>query len=84
MLVDVDDPKCCCHADYKKRCKNEKSYQAALKKFTEGAVFIMKQFAFHKQSKSSYLSAPKREVVDLALTTAEAIVGLGKPSAIQP
>ena len=84
LLVDVNDPTCYCHAEYKKTGKNEKSYQAALKKFTEGAVFIMKQFAFHKQSKSSYLSAPKREVVDLALTTAEAVVGLGKPSAIQP
>ena len=84
LLVDVDDPTCYCHAEYKKTSKNEKSYQAALKKFTEGAVFIMKQFAFHKQSKSSYRSAPKREVVDLAFTTAEAVVGLGKPSAIQP
>ena len=68
----------------RKTCKNEKSCQAALKKFIEGVVFIMKQFAFHKQNKFSYLSDPKREVVDLALTTAEAVVGLCKPSATQP
>ena len=44
----------------------------------------MKQFGFVKQNKSSYLSDPKREVVDFGLTTAEAVVGLGKLSAIQP
>ena len=55
LLVDVNDPTCYCHAEYKKTGNNEKSYQAALKKFTEGAVFIMKQFAFVKRSKSSYL-----------------------------
>jgi len=33
LLVDVNDPTCYCHAEYKKTGKNEKSYQAALKKF---------------------------------------------------
>ena len=84
MLVDVDDPTCYCHAEYKKTCKNENNYQAALKKFIEGPVFIMKQFAFVKQSKPSYLSPPKRDVVDLAFTIAEAVVGLGQPCAVQP
>ena len=31
-----------------------------------------------------YLSAPTRDVVDLAFAPAEAIVGLGKPCAVQP
>jgi len=55
-----------------------------MKKLKEGAVFIMKQIGFVKQSKSAYLSTPKRDVVDLAFTTAEAVVGLGKPCAVQP
>ena len=84
LLVDVNDPTCYCHAEYRKTAKNEKSYEAAMKKFKEGAVFIMKQIGFVKQSKSAYLSAPKRDVVDLALTTAEAVVGLGNACAVQP
>ena len=84
LLVDVNDPTCYCHAEYRKTGKNEKSYEAAMKTFKEGAVFIMKQIGFVKQSKSAYLSAPKRDVVDLALTTAEAVVGLGNACAVQP
>ena len=84
LLVDLDDPTWYCHAEYKKSAKNASSYQAGMNKFKEGAVFIMKQIGFVRQTKSSYLSAPKRDVVDLACTTTQAVHGLGKASAVQP
>ena len=55
-----------------------------MKKFKEGAVFIMKQIGFVKQSKSAYLSIPNRDVVYLGFTTAEAVVGLRKECVVQP
>ena len=85
LLIDVDDPTCYCHTEYKKSGKNSQNYEFAMKKFNkEGAVFIMKQIGLVKQSKSAYLSAPKRDVVDLALTTATAVVGLGQARVVQP
>ena len=83
-LVDVADPTKYCHAEFKKTAKNHAAYAAALKKFTEGAVFIFKGIAFVKEAKSQYLSASKREVVNLACTTAEAVHGLTMTSAVQP
>ena len=47
-------------------------------------MIIMKQIGFVKQTKASYLSAPKRDVVDLTCTTAQAVVGVRKASAVQP
>ena len=47
-------------------------------------MFIMKQIGFVKQSKSAYLSAPKRDVVDPVIATAEAVVAQGTASAVQP
>jgi len=83
-LVDVNDPSCYCHAEYKKSAKIAGSYQAATNKLKEGAVFIMKRIAFVKHTNASYISAPKREVVDLMYTTAEAVVGVRMASAVQP
>ena len=47
-------------------------------------MFSMKRIAFDKQTKSFCLSAPKRGVVDLAFTIAQAADGLGTASALQP
>ena len=47
-------------------------------------MFIFKKIAFVNNSKSAYLSAPKRDVVDLHCATAEAVHGLRQASAAQP
>ena len=83
-LVDVADPTKYCHAEFKKSAKNHVAYAATVTKFTEGAVFIFKSIAFVKERESRYLSASKREVINLACTTAEAVHGLTKTSAVQP
>ena len=84
LLVDPTDPRCYCHAEYRKTGKNEKSYTAASKKFKEGSVFIFKKIAFVNNSKSAFLSAPKRDVVDLQCFCAEAVHGLQQASVVQP
>ena len=84
LLVDLNELTCCFHADYDKSARSAGSYQAATNKFKEGAVFIMKWIAFVKQTETSYLSAPKRGVVDLTYTTAQAVKEIGAASAAQP
>ena len=84
LLVDIDDPECYCHAEFKKSVRTVMAYNAALKKYTEGARFVFKDIAFAKDSKAAYLSAPKRGVVNLQNTSAEAIHGSLDASAVQP
>ena len=84
LLVDPTDPACCCHAEYKKTSKNEKSYDEASKKIKHGATFILKKIALVNNCKAAFLSAPKRDVIDLQCTCAEVVHGLQQASAVQP
>ena len=47
-------------------------------------MFIVKNIAFVNNYKSAFLSAPKRDVVDLQCTCAEAVRGLQQASVAQP
>ena len=47
-------------------------------------MFIFKKIAFVNNSKSAFLSAPKRDVIDLQCTCAEAVHGLQQASVVQP
>lgn len=86
LLVDDADPQYYCHAEFKKTAKNEIAYKEAVEKYIPGATFVFKRVAFVEAAKASYLSAPKREVVNLQSTTAEAVIviGVNKVSAVQP
>ena len=84
LLVDVEDPTWYCHAELKKTTKNASTYNTTIAKFKEGAVFIFKSIAFVKDVKSQYLSASKRDVVNLAYTTASEVKGITQACAVQP
>ena len=84
LLVDTENPIWYCHAEFKKTRNNEKAFNTALKQFTEGARFICKNIAFIKDSKSSFLSAPKRDVINLAITSTTPVLGLQATRAVQP
>ena len=64
--------------------KHESAFNRAVTQFTEGARFIMKNIAVVKDSKASYLSAPKRDVINLAQTATTPVLGLGMTSVVQP
>ena len=84
LLVDVEDPTWYCHAELKKTTKNASTHNTTIAKFKEGAVFIFKSIAFVKDVKSQYLSASKRDVVNLAYTTASEVKGITQACAVQP
>ena len=67
-----------------KNSKRESAFNRAVTQFTEGARFILKNIAFVKDSKASYLSAPKRDVINLAQTATTPVLGLGMTSVVQP
>ena len=86
LLVDVEQPSMYCHAEFKKTRSNEKTFQATVKKFTEEALFAFEKVGFVDSVKAQYLTAPKREVINLATTTAQQALGSTstKTSAVQP
>ena len=65
LLVDVEQMSMYCHAEFKKKKKkNEKLYEAAVKQFTEGAIFTFEKIGFADSVKAQYLAAPRREVIN--------------------
>ena len=85
LLVDILKPTVYCHAEFKKTRKNEKSYQAAKSKFTEGSILVFEQIGFGDSVKAQYLTASKREVINLASTKASPSLGsIAEASAVQP
>ena len=54
---------------FKKAAKNEKTYQAAVKKFTEGSILAFEKVAFVDNVKAQYQTAPMREVINFAVTS---------------
>ena len=75
LLVDVLQPSMYCHAEFKKTKKNEKAYQMVVKKFTEEGIFAFEKVGCVDSVKAQYLTAPKREVINLASTTATPVLG---------
>ena len=70
LLVDSVDPTCYCHAECKKTKKSATAYEAAKAKYKDGATFMFSKTAFVEDARAAYLSAPKREVIDLLESTA--------------
>ena len=84
-LVDTIDPRSYCHAEFKKTKKDETAYEAAKAKFQNGATLVFSKIAFHDSAKTAYLSAPKREVIDLAKSTAtQSLDSASNACAVQP
>ena len=75
LLVDIQEQTMYCHAEFKKTKKNEKSYLAAKEKYTEGKVFAFEKAGFVDSVKAQYQTATKREVINLASTAANPILG---------
>ena len=86
LLVDVEQPSMYCHAEFKKTKSNDKTFQATVKKFTEQGIFAFEKVGLVDSVKAQYLTAPKREVINLATTTAQQALGstATKTSAVQP
>jgi hypothetical protein len=86
LLIDVDQPTSYCHAEFKKTKKNENAYHAAVKKYAEGGTFVFEKVGFVDSIKAAYLAAPKREVINLATTSANKVLGgaASSTSAVQP
>ena len=76
LLVDSADPTCYCHAECKKNKKSATAYEAAKTKYKEGATFMFSKIAFVEDAKAAFLSAPKREVINLLESTSRACVEL--------
>ena len=72
-----------CHAHLKKTTANAAKHAAALQKFQNGARFVMSKVAFVTDAKTAYVSAPLKQIVDLAKTGMDLVLQ-GQPSAAQP
>ena len=72
-----------CHAHLKKTTANAAKHAAALQKFQNGARFVMSKVAFVTDAKTAYVSAPLKQIVDLAKTRMDPVLQ-GQPSAAQP
>jgi len=55
LLVDVEQMSMYCHAEFKKTKKNEKLYEAAVKKHTGGAIFTFEKIDSLTPSRHSTL-----------------------------
>ena len=65
--------------------KSATAYAAAKTKYKQGATFMFSKIAFVEDAKAAYLSAPKREVINLLESTARACVDLSPTAcAVQP
>ena len=81
-LICVQDPTQYCQAHLKKTAANAAKHGNASKSFKNGMRFAMSRIAF-VEAKSAYVSAPLKNVVDLAKTKMDPVIK-DQPSAAQP
>ena len=81
-LICVQDPTQYCQAHLKKTAANAAKHANASKSFKNGMRFAMSRIAF-VEAKSAYVSAPLKNVVDLAKTKMDPVIK-DQPSAAQP
>ena len=86
LLVDDNDKTSYCNAQFKLTRQNQKQFDQAVKKFTNGARLIFSKIAFLDNAKKMYLNAPVKLMLDSATSHPEVIKTLASSSAsaVQP
>ena len=81
-LVNPQDPRQYCQAQFKKTSKNTAKYEEALNSYKDGGRFVMSKVVFAEGTKPEYVSCPIKHVVDLSQTKMDRCIG--SDSAVQP
>ena len=86
LLVDESDKSSYCNAQFKLTKTNQKQFEQAEKKFTNGARFIFSKIVFHGNARKMYLNAPVKIMLDLANTRSKHMrtLATSSASAVQP